>query len=380
MQSIRFTPRAKTATVWILFILAMLFLYQVRGISLIFFWAIVTAYIFHPIIRFLTQRTRIHQVWWIILLYVSLGMLFYWAIAVLVPVAVRQYDELLVAAPDIIRDIQSFIQENSRIEFYGFTLNLETLAEELVTVLGDLVRNLPEQAIAGVTLVFETLAKGIIYLIAVFYFLLHGEKWVQQGFSLLPPHVQSDLRPLFHRINVTLLAYIRGQLLTILIMGTLTYIGLAILRVRFALVLALISGVLEIVPFLGPVAAGGVTILVVLFQPTIAFGWSNLTMAIVVAILYTILHQVENDFVVPNLLGYMMDLSPLLVIFVVLAGGSLAGPVGLLLAIPIAASIKIILRYLYAKLTDKPVVFEELPRPPKRPRRRIFRRRKETRQ
>jgi len=378
MQSIRFSPRAKTTTVWILFILTVLFLYQVRGISLIFFWAIVTAYVFHPIIRFLTQRTRIPRVWWIILLYLSIGTLLSWAIAVLVPVAVHQYDELLIAAPDIINDIQSFIQENSRIELYGFTLNLEALAEELVTVLGGLVRNLPEQAIAGVTLVFETAAKGLVYLIAVFYFLLHGEKWAQQTFSLLSPHIQSDLRPLLHRINITLLAYIRGQLLTILVMGTLTYIGLVILRVRFALVLALMTGLLEIVPFLGPVAAGGVTILVVLFQPTIAFGWSNLTMAIVVAILYTILHQVENDFVVPNLVGYMVDLSPLLVIFVVLAGGSLAGPVGLLLAIPVAASTKIVLRYLYAKLTDKPVVFEELPRPPKRPRRKLFRRRKET--
>lgn len=370
MQTIRFSSRAKVITVWILLILLVLFLYQVRAVTLPFFWAMITAYIFQPLIRFLSERTRIPRIWWIILLYLSVGALVGWAIAVLVPIVGRQYGGLLEAVPDIVADIQTFIRENSRLEFYGFTLNLEVLSDDLATLVGDLARNLPEQALAGVTLVFETVVKGLIYLLATFYLLLHGETWTRQLFSLLPPHVQADLSPLFRQVHTTLTSYIRGQLFLIAIMSTLTYIGLLVFQVRFALVLALMTGVLELIPWLGPFMAGGITILVVLFQPTTPFGWSNLTLAIAVAILYTVLRQLEDQFVIPNLVGYMVDLPPLLVIFVILAGGSMAGAMGLLVAIPIAATVKIILRYLYAKLMDKPVVFEDQPaKKRRRPRR-----------
>ncbi|MBN1483620.1 MAG: AI-2E family transporter [Chloroflexia bacterium] len=363
MQSIRFSPRAKTITIWILLILSVLFLYRVRAVASIFFWAIVAAYIFHPIIRFLSQRTRIPRVWWIILLYLLMGAIVYWSIAVLVPVVSRQYDDLLEAAPQIVNDIQRFIQENSLVEIYGYTLNLEILAEEISSVLGDLARNLPEQALAGVSLFFETAARGAVFLIATFYFLLHGEQWAERAFSLLPPHVRLEMRPLIAHIHTALTAYIRGQLLLIAIMSGLTYIILAILGVRFALVLALMAGVMDLVPFLGPIMAGGIAGLVVLFQPHVAFGWSNLFMAVIVVVIYTVLQQLENNLIIPNLVGYMVDLPPLLVIFVVLAGGTLAGPLGLLVAIPLAATLKIVFRYLYAKLMDKPIVFEQPPRP-----------------
>jgi predicted PurR-regulated permease PerM len=377
MQTIRLSSRAKVITVWILLILTVLFLYRVRSIALPFFWAMVTAYIFTPLIRILSKRTRVPRIWWIVLLYISLGGLIYWAIAVLVPIMIRQYEDLLNIAPEIVDNIQAFIIENSRLELFGYSINLESLSDELVTMLGDLARSLPEQALYGVTLVFETAVNGLIFLIATFYFLLHGEKWAQEVVGLLPPHVQADLTPLFQRIHITLTAYIRGQLFLIAIMSTLTYIALVILRVRFALVLALMTGILEIIPWLGPVTAGGITSLVVLFQPDTPFGWSNFTLFVVIVVIYTVLRQLEDQIIIPNLVGYMVDLPPLLVIFVILAGGSVGGAMGLLVAIPLAATIKIILRYLYAKLMDKPVVFEELPQRKSRKKRRGRRRQEE---
>jgi predicted PurR-regulated permease PerM len=98
---------------------------------------------------------------------------------------------------------------------------------------------------------------------------------------------------------------------------------------------------------------------------------------VVIVVIYTVLRQLEDQIIIPNLVGYMVDLPPLLVIFVILAGGSVGGAMGLLVAIPLAATIKIILRYLYAKLMDKPVVFEELPQRKSRKKRRGRRRQEE---
>ncbi|MGC8873407.1 MAG: AI-2E family transporter, partial [Chloroflexia bacterium] len=280
-------------------------------------------------------------------------------VTVLFPVMGRQYEELLKAAPGIIADVQEYIQEHERIELLGFTLELKTASESLVKMLGDLARQLPQQAIAGVTLVLTTVTKIVIYLIATFYFLLFGDRWSRQMVELLPKRWRDELDPLFRRIDALLRAYVFGQVLRMLIMGTLIYIGLSALQVRFALVLAVIGGLLELVPILGPVVAGTITTVVALFQPAPAYGWSNLTLAIAVAVLYVGLNQLEENFLIPNLLGYMVDLPPLLVIFVVLAGESLAGIPGLLLSVPIAATLHVVLRYLYARLTEQPELFEQ---------------------
>lgn len=377
MQTIRFSQRAKMITVWILLVLTLLFLWRVRQVALPFFWAMITAYLFLPLVRFLASRTRIPRVWWIVLLYLSGGALVYWGIVGLVPVVTRQYVDLAQSVPDIVANIQSFVREHSRVELYGFTLNLDTLGESIISILGDLARQVPEQALAGVGLVFETLTRLTIYAIATFYFLHSGDKWVQRTVALLPPHVQLELTPLFQRVHATMNAYIQGQLLRMLIMGTLIYVALLALQVRFALLLAILGGLLELVPILGPIVGGGLTALVALFQPEPAYGWSNLTLAIAVVILYTLLNQLEESFLIPNMLGYLMDLPPLLVLFAILAGGSLGGALGVVMAVPVAAIFKLVLRYLYAKLMDKPVIYEEFPSPKRRGRRKRKQREKE---
>jgi predicted PurR-regulated permease PerM len=368
MEPIRLSPRAKVIVFWVLVVLALLFFWRVRDVALPFVWALVTAYLFLPVVRFLAQRTHAPRWIWITVLYLVGGAVVYVLVTVLIPVVGRQYEEFLKAAPGIISDVQAYIAEHERIEVLGFTLNVQAIAENLVQVLGDLARRVPQQALAGVTLVLTTVTKIVIYLIATFYFLLLGDRWARQLVDLLPERWRNELAPLFQRIHALLKAYILGQVLRMFIMGTLIYIGLSVLQVRFALVLAIMGGVLELVPILGPVVAGTITTIVALFQPQPAYGWSNLTLAAAVAILYVGLNQLEENFLIPNLLGYMVDLPPLLVIFVVLAGESLAGIPGLLLAVPVAATLHVVLRYLYARMMDRPDAFEAWVAEKERPR------------
>jgi len=138
------------------------------------------------------------------------------------------------------------------------------------------------------------------------------------------------------------------------IMSVLLYIPLSILQVPYALVIAVASGVLEILPIIGPWSAAGIAMTVALFQPVTPFGLSNVAVAILLGIIYFVLRQIEDHFIIPNVMGPLVRLHPGVVIFAILAGGALAGAFGLFISIPIAAVIRIVLSYLYRKLTDQP--------------------------
>lgn len=376
VEPIRFTSRARAVTIWVLVIITLGLLYVVRDVAVPFFWAMVVAYIFHPLVKKLHEKTKVPRAIWIILLYMIAFTLIGWAVAVLIPLFERQYGELVKGVPDILNAIQTFVQENSRLEFYGFTLDLQAISNEIVSTLGGLARSLPGQAIEGITIVFSTVLKLVVFLVATFHFLLFGERWVGFSISLLPPRFQAELLPVLSRIHRTLGAYLRTQLIRIALVSTIVYIALTILQVRFALILAIMAGFLDIVPTIGPTVSSAVTALVALVQPNTPFGWSHLTLAIATVILYIGLNQLEENIILPPLIGFMVDLPPLVVLFAVLAGGQLAGILGLLLAVPVAASTKIVLRYLYAKLMDKPVQLDEMA---VRRSRALWRKRKEAR-
>jgi predicted PurR-regulated permease PerM len=139
----------------------------------------------------------------------------------------------------------------------------------------------------------------------------------------------------------------------IVIMSVLLYIPLSILQVPYALVIAVASGTLEILPIIGPWSAAGIAISATLFQTAIPFGLSGLGLAAVVGIIYFSLRQIEDNFIIPNIMGPLVRLHPAVVIFAILAGGALGGAFGLFIAIPVAAVVRILLSYLYRKMTDQ---------------------------
>jgi predicted PurR-regulated permease PerM len=143
-------------------------------------------------------------------------------------------------------------------------------------------------------------------------------------------------------------------------MSVLTYIPLSLLGVKYALVLAIATGFLEIIPFVGPWTAAGSAMLVSMVQTTTPWGWPNWLLASVVGVIYLVLRQAEDHLIIPSLVGHLVKLHPVIVIFAILAGGHLGGALGLLLAVPFAATVRIILVYLYSKLVDSPTPITEI--------------------
>jgi predicted PurR-regulated permease PerM len=366
-QPLRFSRQAKTITLLVGLAATVWLLARVQSILGPFVWALITAYVVSPLLDWVEVHLRLRRIWAVLLFYLAgLGVVI-WAMTALVPLAIDQAEGLAAATPRILGALLDRLAAANQyllaqeIHLYGLTLDPQVLANEVMRNLQNLVAYLTSHAIPAVFNVLEAVGQVILYLISTFY-LLRAWPSMRAGLPrLIPPAYRQELLSLAGAIDRVVGAYIRGQLLLIGIMAVAIFIALSILQVQYALIVALISGVLEVVPFFGPLVAGGVAVSIALVQPNTPFGWSNLTLALAVVVAYTVLRQVEDQLVVPNLVGPIVDLHPLLVLFALFAGGRLAGFTGLVVAVPTASALKIIVRYLYAKIWDEPPAAEMAP-------------------
>lgn len=353
-RSIRFTPRIKLIAVALVVGLAVWFLLAVRHILTPFIAAIITAYIFNPLINWLERRAGLGRGLWIVMLYVLAFMLLYGLGGWIWPHIVQQTRDLAATAPAAAGRIQGFFQGREQIEFGGVVLNLAPIEEQLIGSVRDLGARASESVPHLVFSALETLVFTLVFLIVTFYLLLQGgqlKRWVA---GLIPPPYRAEIGALGSQVDGVFGAYIRGQLLLIVVMTVALYIPLSILEMPNVLVLAVVSGVLETIPIVGPWSAAGIAMITALFHPNPPFGLSHLGLVAVVGLIYLTLRLIEEHFVLPNVMGPLVRLHPAVVIFALLAGGALLGPFGLFISIPVAAVIRIVLSFIYGKLTDQP--------------------------
>ncbi|HUS15182.1 MAG TPA: AI-2E family transporter [Chloroflexia bacterium] len=354
MAAIHFTARTKTILIWAGVLLTLAFLFVVRTIVVPFIWALVTVYILNAAVNFLTRRLGGPRVLWVVVIYFGLVAAIIWAIAGIGPALALQVRQLSRELPGYLDQAESFIGE---IHIGDVRITPEQVTESVRQGLTAYLGTLSERAPELVRDAFESLLRGILYLLATFFFLLQTDRMVANVRSLFSRPVLDELDPWIRRINATLTSYLRGQVLLVIIITVATFIGLQVLGVRFPLALALMSGLVETIPYLGPYTAGAITVLVAMTQQEPNnFGWPPLMLGLAVAALYTAIRQTEDYLVVPLVIGRTVELHPLTVLFVVLAGASLAGIMGLLLAVPAAAVIKIIAEFLWLKIREPDAV------------------------
>ncbi|MBA3450752.1 MAG: AI-2E family transporter, partial [Chloroflexia bacterium] len=210
----------------------------------------------------------------------------------------------------------------------------------------------------AVPLLLETFSFAIelfIYLFSSFYLVVYGPRFLQFARDAINRRYHREYDRLMSDVNRTLGAYLRGQAILVIIMSTASYIALRILDIDYALSVAVATGFLELIPLIGPWTAGGIAVTIALFQPTAPFDWSNTTLAIVIGFIYFALRQLEDAFVIPLVIGRFVHLNPFVVLFVLVIGTSVAGPLGLILSVPLAAVLKIVVQFFHAKLLAREV-------------------------
>lgn len=348
------TRRSKLIAFWVLAILAVLIVARFFAILTPFLWAMITAYLFQPLISALVRRTHLPRRLVAVAVYFATVATLVLGVLTLLPILRQQALDLFNQLPANVETGIDYLDQRFPDLADRFGLDPDELQKQVNDIYAQITARAPRTALTVAQHLVAFLLELFVYLIATFFFFVQGDRIVGGVRGFLPARYHREYDRVIGEINSTLGAYLRGQLLLVAIMSTLTYIALTIYDVRYAVALALATGILELIPILGPWTAGAIAVSVAALDPTPPFGWSHTTLAIVVGVTYFVLRQLEDVLVIPTLIGRIVHIHPLILIFVLLLGTSLGGILGLLLAVPIAAVLRILLRYLYGKMTTEP--------------------------
>ncbi len=190
------------------------------------------------------------------------------------------------------------------------------------------------------------LTSFFVFAFSGFYFLKDGETMIQNLISIFPEKNKEKLRDFFAQVNHVLHDYLRGQLFLIFFVAVVLYVALTLLGVKFALTLAIFSGFAEIVPFIGPLVAGAVAVFVILLTGGLMhISLPLLQETLIVVLIYFIVRQFEDYVVMPFVLGKFTKLPAFVIFFAVIIGGHMAGVLGMILAVPLVAMLRVLIGF-----------------------------------
>ncbi len=343
----RWSPTTKRWVIIGAAAIALLLLMRAQDILGPFIWGGIFAYVFAPLVGLIQRRARVPRPVAVGVLFVALGVGLYALGRALVPLVVDQLRELRGTLPQLIANAKDLAVDALAGSGY------EALADAAFDQLQEFVpQGLATRLIPFAIGAFATVLHALVFVISVWFLLVDGPRAGLIAREILPVRQRPELLKLLGKIHAVLGQYVRGQVILIAIMWTSTAIGLSLLGVPFSILIGFITGVLETIPFVGPITAGAIAVVVALGHPN-AFGWSQVLYAAIVAAMYTVLRHAEDYFVIPTIIGRIVELHPLVVIFSLLAGGAIAGLLGVVLAVPVAASVRIAALYVVAKIRDE---------------------------
>jgi predicted PurR-regulated permease PerM len=280
-------------------------------------------------------------------------------IALIVPPLITEANNFAENVPQYAEDVSEFVRDNERLrslnEDYDITSRLEEEAGKLPERLGGAAGTLRD---VGLGIVNSAFALITILVLAAFM-LGSGRRWTDAAIRLRPPEQRERLRRSLEHMGEAVSGYVAGALAIALIAGVATYLVLLILGVPFRAPLAVIAGLFSLIPLVGATIAAVIIGVVTLFEnfPTATIIWT------IWAIAY---QQIENHVIQPQIQKRTVHVHPFITIVAVLFGSTLLGVLGALVAIPVAASIQILIREWIdvRTMSIKPEAPEPPPAPP----------------
>ena len=355
-----------------------LFLYIIRQInpttwtSLIV--ALVLAYLLSPLVGFFEKRLNrldnfgLRRSLAVLLTWIVVIGLLALIIGLIVPATVSQLRQFADDLPGLVAQTEADLKEalSNEITIGNYTVipweELEkaftpddgsgsTITERLQSA----ILSLADPALGFVGGLVAFLFTIFFVLVMLFYLMRDGPLFVEYMVGSVPESYQGDARLIFRELAQIWNAYLRGQIMLCFAVAVATYIAALILGLPQPLLLALVAGFLEFIPNLGPTIAQIPALLFALTtdSSTIATLDAGLFYAVVVSGSYIIIQQLEAIFLVPRILGGSLNLHPFVVLVAILIGASLGGVLGVVLAAPIMATLRLFGRYLRAKLLDE---------------------------
>ena len=357
----RWNPTTKRVVVGALAAVILLFIWRAGDIVQPFIWAAILSYILLPVVGAIERRFNVPRTLAAVVVFFAVLATIFGGIRFVVPRLIDNTRDLQSNWPTLITNAEASIG------VWLGALGLGDLQDAVITPnLQDLDRQIAgmiqRNALPFVVGSLHFLLEFLIFLIGTFLMLRDAPRLLDFIQRQLPREHRGEIQQVLRDTNVMLGRYIRGQLILVVLMSSVTTVALTLLGVPYSVLLGVLTGVLETIPFVGPITAGAIACLVALGHPN-PFGWEQIAYVAVVAIMYTILRHAEDYLVIPTVIGRAVRLHPAIVIFSLLSGGAVFGLLGIVLAVPVAATMRLVLIYIRAKLRDEdpfPSLTEEL--------------------
>jgi len=328
-------------------LLAIILLIKVRTILGPFFLAFILAYLLNPLVVAL-ERHGISRKKSIFIVFMLILAVVGTTIFLILPTLYNELSKLVVILPNA---IQLFTE---RVDGLREQFKATGLPSRVVLVLDQhlgqgegILANRLNLFLVNLPNALSTFTLYILSPVISIYFLAEWKGLGLHFLGIIPQRWRMEWRRLWQDINHVIRQFVRGNLVVAVIVGLLIGIGVKLVGMEYALLIGLICGIFDLIPYFGPFIGAVPTILLALTKsPAMAFQ---------VTLIILFVQQLEGNLISPKLMGDSVGLHPLWVIFAILAGGELAGVWGMLFAVPVAAVIRVVFNHVYFRLVSTKV-------------------------
>lgn len=311
-------------------------------------------YLLNPLVNLLMKiKVKNHQVsrtFAVAIVFLLLIAIIVSALSFLIPNILNQVEQLIQNMPEYIKSFQRFLtkvlqQKNLPPWIVDLTkdVDINAYTKEIEESLSGFAKNFMMSITSSIGSIIGMVTSVTVTIVTVpfmlFYMLKDGHKLVPTVTGIFSEKQANRIGELLEKMSEMISKYISGQAIECLFVGTCTAIGYGIVGVPFALLIGIFAGITNMIPYIGPYIG---------LLPALILALSNsVRQTILVIIVCVVVQQIDGNLIYPNVIGKSLDIHPLTIIIILLVAGNLAGLLGMLLAVPVYAVIKVIVIYIY---------------------------------
>ncbi|MEK6772650.1 MAG: AI-2E family transporter [Bdellovibrionota bacterium] len=315
----------------------------VKNLLISFLLAFVGFYILSPLVDVL-ERKGLSRGWSAAVPFFIFLSVFGILLQLLLPLLVSQFDELKTDFPKYSDGFTRILMDlKMKISHFSDAAVAERIAsqiqEYLQTLTQNIFRDIPE-------VVSNSLTVLVLAPFLTFFMLLDGKRWIRNILSLVPNSFFELALNLNYQISTQMGGFVRARLLETLIIGFLTWIGLIMIQFPYALFLAVLAGVLNLIPYIGPFIGAAPAFLIAMTNTGIPVNYTLL------CLVYIFAQVIDMAIIVPLVVAKIVNLHPVTVVLAVMVGSQMMGILGMIISIPLASVMKVTFQSLYAHSTD----------------------------
>lgn len=301
-------------------------------------------YLLNPLVDRLEKRSRVKRAYGIVILYLIIMGIITLVLLMVIPIIRTQLMGLIDNFPVYSEQIQEeFLQLTGSELFNKIQSSVGTDLSDITSKVTTWATTFLNNAVSGVGSFVGTLTEIVLAVVTtpfiLFYLLRDGKRLPDYLMRLIPTALRPQSRMVMQEMNNQIASYIRGQIIVSCCIGALLYIGYLIIGLEYSLVLAIVAACTAVVPYLGLTIA--ITPALIVAMVTSPF------MLLKMVIVWTAVQLIEGKFISPQIMGKSLRIHPITIIFVIIFAGKMFGVLGIILAVPGYAVLKVVMTHIF---------------------------------